>query len=187
MNRGLSRRAVIIGSTAIGSVLLIALYSYFFFFSARAAGIHDFDYARDMADVASVFERNRYWLTSIPDSSVEYAMRHRAAYPDPRYWGTLTTKVMRDHENNFLGFVSYFMERRTEGKVLFLAINEPFRGKGYSNTLLAYAVNALRDRGALAVNLVTRTSNVRAQKIYHRVGFVETKRDDEFVYFLYRF
>jgi len=165
----------------------VAIACGYFIFAPGSTRIYDFDYRRDMEDVAALFERNRYWLTSVPDSSIYYSMRNRSPHPDPMYWGQLITNVMRDIENNFIGFVSYYMETRVEGKVLFLTINEPFRGRGYSDILLRYAVQALRARGASAVTLVTRVNNFRAQKIYYRMGFQNTGNDAEFTHFRYRF
>ena len=99
--------------------------------------------------------------------------------------GRLRIKVLREHDA-FVGFTAYYMKTSDLGLLLFLAVNPEFRGKGYGDMLTRYALNDLIRVGAKRIRLVTRTCNIPAQKLYKRVGFKETSRDDEgFVYFEY--
>ncbi len=168
-------------------ICIAGLATAYYFFVPRTDGIVSFDSMRDMRNVAALFERNRYWLTSTPNYSIEYAMRNKSPHQDPFYWGKLKTDVLLDAKGAFIGFVSSYMETASIGKLLFLAVDEPSRGKGYSDILLKHGVAQLRARGAREVRLVTRPSNISAQKVYHRVGFHEAGRDETYVYFSYVF
>jgi len=141
-----------------------------------------FDDNRDTQDILDIFTRDRYWLVASPDYSPEFMLKYRAATQDMRYLGRLQIKVIRT-KDALIGFVAYYMKTATKGFLLFLAINPQFRGKGYSEILMKHALNDLKQMGATVVNLVTRTDNYPAQKLYTRLSFTETKRDDGFVYY----
>lgn len=146
-----------------------------------------YDDARDNNEVQQIFKENWYWLiasfpTYEPDY-VNYMFRDKNAGLDPRFIGMLNTQVLREN-NQLAGLVAYYMESWYEGRILFLAIRESFRGKGYAEKLLDSAIEDLKKRGATKAVLLTRQSNVRAQKVYKRAGFTEVKRDnDGFVHF----
>jgi len=146
--------------------------------------IIEFDYARDAKSIIDIFERDRYWLTATEDFSPEFMLKYRApSQRDIRYLGQLKIKVIHK-KDTFIGFVAYYMKSSTIGQVLFLDVNPPYRGKGYSEKLLNYALNDLKYLGANIAKLVTRTSNTHAQNLYKRVGFTETSRYDGYVYFI---
>lgn len=101
------------------------------------------------------------------------------------YNGTLKVKVIRD-QSQLVGFTAYYMKARDVGQLLFIVVDDNFRGKRYGQILLEHGINQLKKMGARKVDLVTRTTNIRAQKLYKRVGF-KLVRDDGagFVYFEY--
>ena len=147
--------------------------------------IYRFDNARDRADLLELFERERFILTATPDSnySPEYMIDNMAPNKTPKYQGAMTIDVLRP-EGKFAGFVTYFFEEPTRGRILFLAIHPDFRNKGYGKLMIKHAIKALHGRGAQKVVLVTRTFNLPAQKVYETVGFRSVKRDyDEFVHY----
>ena len=49
-----------------------------------------------------------------------------------------------------------------------------------------YAMDDLAKQGVSQIELVTRTNNDAAKKLYARLGFHETEHDDEFVSFAYQ-
>jgi len=151
-----------------------------------AEQILDFNDARDTQDILDIFKRDWYWLVASDDYSPEFMLKYRAATQDMRYLGRLQIKVLRS-KDGLIGFIAYYMKTPTEGFVLFLDINPPFRGKGYSEKLLSYALDNLKRLGATAVRLVTRTDNFPAQKLYQRTNFTEVSRDNGFVYFVKQF
>jgi ribosomal protein S18 acetylase RimI-like enzyme len=52
--------------------------------------------------------------------------------------------------------------------------------------LMQFALDDMKRLGAKKISLVTRTSNLSAQKLYNRMGFKETYRDEGYVYFDYK-
>lgn len=163
---------------------LIGVGSWYLYQQSQPAEqILDFDDARDTQDIVNIFNRDMYWLTASEDFSPEFMLKYRAPTQDVRYLGRLHIKVLCNKEG-LIGFVAYYMKSATEGFLLFLAVNPPFRGKGYAERLLNYAFNELKGMGASIVRILTRTDNIPAQKLYTRINFTETSRDDGFVYFV---
>ncbi|HRN78239.1 MAG TPA: GNAT family N-acetyltransferase [Candidatus Dependentiae bacterium] len=150
---------------------------------------YTYDEARDLESILKLFQENWYWLiASRPDYSREYAeyfFKYRAPTRNPLHAGILQIKVLRV-DNQLAGFTAYYKENPQVGILLFLAVDPIFRGKGYGEQLARFAVNDLIAQGAKKIQLVTRTVNFAAQKIYKRLGFQEVYRDDEgYVYFEY--
>ncbi len=179
-NHWWARIVVIIISVGLISTSSWYLYQLF----QISDNILTFEDARDTEDILNIFKRDRYWLISTPGYSPEFMLKYRAATQDWRYLGKLQINVLRA-ENKLVGFVAYYMKTETKGQLLFLAVNPEFRGKGYSEQLAKHALKELKKMGGTVVNLVTRTDNLRAQKLYNRLNFKETKREDGFVYYIH--
>ncbi len=162
-----------------------------YMFTKQTGPIYEFNYDRDRQPILDIFNQNWYWLISSDDYSPEFMMKYHAPnHYDPAYVGKLQIKVLREkiqNEDTFIGFVAYYLKKPTEGQLLFLAVRPEFRGKRYGEQLINYALADLKKRGAKVVKLVTRTTNENAQKLYTRVGFKETSREDGYVYFEYHF
>jgi ribosomal protein S18 acetylase RimI-like enzyme len=152
------------------------------YYLSERGPIYEFNEERDTKDILNLFDNNWYWLLSSPDYSPSFMLKRRAPNTDPLYMGKMHLKVLRE-QDQFIGFTGYYFLSATVGKVLFLAIDEKFRGKRYGEQLLRYAINDLKRMGALKVKLVTRVDNVSAQALYRRVGFREMARDEQFVNF----
>jgi len=172
----------------IGALIVtIATSSLISWYIYRRIGIDkeilNFNYTRDAKEILDIFERDRYWLTATEDFSPEFMLKYRApSQHDLRYLGRLIIKVIRK-DDSFVGFVAYYMKSSTVGQILFLDVNPAYRGKGYSERLLKYALNNLKSVGANIAKLVTRTTNIHAQNLYKRLGFKETSQIEGFVYF----
>ena len=73
-------------------------------------GIVDFNESRDTQPILDLFNTDRYWLLSNPNSSPERMLKYRTPRPyDPFYAGKLYIKVLRE-QGKFVGFVSYYKE-----------------------------------------------------------------------------
>ena len=173
----------ILAACMLAATPLVFITSRYLLSDARAVSIKPFSYKHDMADVSATFEADRYWLTDTPGYSIEYAMLHQTPHGTPYYWGLLHTDIVRDNKGLFIGFVSYYMESKAVGKLLFLSVNNAFRGKRYSDMLMKRGIKELIKLGAQKVELITRPTNHRAMKVYRRLGFIEVARDDRYVYF----
>lgn len=132
--------------------------------------IEDFDYDRDAKDVLAGIEPERYWLFGDPDYSAEFMLKYRARQQDIMTAGQLIIKVARDH-GKYVGFTACYMKPGNIGHILFVNVVPAFRGKGNVEKLLSYAISEFRSQGAVAVQLLTRTDNTRARRVYERYGF----------------
>jgi ribosomal protein S18 acetylase RimI-like enzyme len=140
----------------------------------------------DMVDMLPLYERNIYWVDVNPDSSgFKFHMKYRtSSFDNPFDFGKLYTYVLRE-KGRFVGFVSFYMKKPTVGLVLYLLVDETYRGKRYGQKLLEFAIAELKKMGARKVKLVTRPHNVASHALYKRVGFHETSRNEKFSYFEY--
>jgi ribosomal protein S18 acetylase RimI-like enzyme len=141
--------------------------------------------ARDREQIVQLFKNNWYWLIASHDFSVEFMLDHRAPDRNPLYTGSMKFNLIRVG-NDLAGFIAYYMKASDIGWILFLVVDEKYRGKGYSDYLMHHAIDALKGFGAKKVRLLTRIQNIKAQKVYRRLGFTEYKYDPTgFLYFEY--
>jgi len=173
-----------IGMIVIFVVLLCGLYGYYCM--SEKGPIYEFNSKRDTAAILNLFDKNWYWLIANESSSPSFYLKYRTPNENPAYFGKLQVKVMREN-NELVGFVAYYKEKpeEEEWRLLFLAVDEKFRGKGYGSTLAEYAMQDMIKQGAKKIGLWTRLSNP-AQRIYKRLGFVELYyTEGGYIYFEY--
>lgn len=130
---------------------------------------------RDHDSIINLFERERFWLT-VSDYDPVFMLKYMAPYKGLEYKDILHVWVAREN-NTFIGFTACYFEQPGIGRILFLATEPEFRGKGYGKMLVKHALQEFQKMGAWKVNILTRNTNFPAQKIYSGVGFVETSRD----------
>lgn len=151
--------------------------------SSSGVVIREFDEARDTQPILELIAKDRYWLIASDDYSPEFMLKNRAPNKEEKeYYGKLSIKVLCE-DGKFVGFVAYYLKNFFTGHLLFIAVKEEFRGKGYAQKLMEYALNDFKKQGASMVFLVTRVSNTKAQSVYKKTGYTETERDKDFVYF----
>lgn len=130
------------------------------------------------------FKENWYLLISSPDYDVNYMLDNHAPNKyEPKLKNKMDIIVEHDDQNNPVGFVTYYMRSQFQGEVLFLTVAKETRGKGYARQLMNHAEQDLKQKGAQVIKLVTRTSNTPAQGLYTSLGYEETGRDKEFVFY----
>lgn len=150
---------------------------------ADCVTISNFDPERDSVEIHTIMKENWYWLIESGDFSVDHMLKNRAPNSkNPQYFGKLIIKVLRV-KDTFAGFNAYYKKNVATGQILFIAVKNKFRGCGYGLKLVNYAVNALARMGVMRIQLVTRTSNLTAQKIYNDAGFEKIDEIPGFVYF----
>ena len=143
-----------------------------------------FKLERDKQEVLDIFIKDRYWLVASEDYSPEFMLENRApSKNEPRYYGKLDIKVLYNDQNQFIGFIAYYMKNFFVGQILFLDVKEEFRGKGYAQQLMNHAIKDLKSQGATLITLVTRTNNESAQKLYKLLGFNVSYEEHGFIYF----
>lgn len=174
------------GKKVIFSGIVGVFFSIAFFYYALTpqGSIYDFEPRRDTQEILAIFDQNWHWLISSEDYSPEFMLQHRAPNKDPLYVGSLHIKVLYE-KDKLVGFTAYYMKKKQLGQLLFLAVGKAFRSKGYGEQLVWHALKDFARMGASRVQLVTRTTNFPAQRLYRRIGFQQISKhlDDGFVYF----
>ncbi|MCL5874862.1 MAG: GNAT family N-acetyltransferase [Candidatus Dependentiae bacterium] len=175
--------AISIGLGAVVSGLIYKNYTHI----QEEKDIYPYDAARDEADIHQLIKNNWYWLIATPDyyfkDKIDFILHNMApSMYEPRYFGKLQINVMRK-DSNFIGFVAYYKKSFYVGQVLFLAVDEKYRGKRYAQILLDSALENLKNDGCQLARLPTRTTNFKAQSVYKRAGFTEYDRDEGYVYY----
>jgi ribosomal protein S18 acetylase RimI-like enzyme len=59
------------------------------------------------------------------------------------------------------------------GWINYLAVDAPFRGRGYARALMTYVENALRAIGCPKLNMQVRASNAEVLAFYYHLGYVQ--------------
>lgn len=173
----------------LASVIVAAFGGGIWYYSSRVqTPIYDFDFTRDTEPILDMFKKDWYWLDASRDEYapeyVIYKLKNRTPHINPLYTGTMRIKVLREN-NQLVGFITYHKEGADSGRILYLGVHAEMRGKRYGELLARYAIDDLIAMGSKKIRLVTRTDNLAAQKLYTRLGFVETSRSDGFVSFEY--
>ena len=131
---------------------------------------------KDEAFIKNEFKENWYTLIATPTYDVDFMLEKKAPNDrEPQFFGKMAIKMLYE-DNRPIGFITYYMQTSYQGDVLFLVIDKHHRGKRCGEKLLNYAFNELKKQGAKTVKIFTRTENTSAQKLYTRIGFVETHR-----------
>lgn len=178
----------IIGGLIVGLVAGTIAYYYASnkcVVSQSATGIYEFDSDRDTKQILEIFNKNWHWLIANEDTSPTFLFKYRTPNANPLLFGKMHIKVLR--ENGVLaGFISYYVDGPGDWQLLFMAVDNTFRGKGYGKKLVEYALSDMIAQGAERIWLVTRLSNTPAQRIYEAVGFKEYEYTESgYVYFEY--
>ena len=144
--------------------------------------INQYNPAVDRAFIIDIFKNNWYWLVSeySTDFSPEYMLDTRSSSRNAREQGNLTIKVYH-RWGKPVGFVVYYIKELYQGCILFLAVDEKERSRGYARKLMCYALQDLKKRGCIKARLVTRVNNIRGQKVYTGLGFKEIERFNGFI------
>jgi ribosomal protein S18 acetylase RimI-like enzyme len=168
--------------TAITSI--IGGSAYFYYNQTPQTLISDFNPARDTQEIMNIFHKNWYWLLASENSSPAFMVKHQTYDANPLHFGSLHFKVLRE-QHKLAGFAAYYMETPTQGRLLFLAVDHDFRGRGYGRLLAECAMQELFNLGADHLVLWTRVANLPAQKIYRELGFIEKFDENGFLCFEY--
>lgn len=168
---------------AVITALVVAIAVYVFL--PRCEGIVPYKPSRDRVALLKLFADNWYWL--VPESSTFSAERFltkSASYEETDPLDPDVSKIMvYCHNGQPIGFVAYDKQSFYKGRLRFIVLDEKYRGKGYSEKLMKYAMNDLKKMGSTVVDLITRTNNQSAQKLYKRLDFRSYWQDDGFIRF----
>lgn len=170
-----------VSSLLLSALILIGL-SYWHFRSQRTCdGIAIYSPERDREACLKLFQDNWYWLVpeDLPFSAEKFlAKGHRSGESSEE-----TQIAVYCVEGKVIGFVAYHKENFYKGRLRFIVLDKKYRGQGYAEKLMEFALIAMKKMGLHLVQLITRTDNESAIKFYHKIGFHEYWRDDKFVRF----
>jgi ribosomal protein S18 acetylase RimI-like enzyme len=143
----------------------------------------------------------RQMRTDDLDELVPLFDRYMVFYEKPsapeRYRAYLSERLARDEavvlgffndDGRLLGFVLNYFSFSSVSQGGIVVLNDLFvipdeRGRGIGEALIRRVWELARERGAVRVDLGTAKTNVAAQRLYERLGFV---RDNEFFVYNYR-
>lgn len=164
---------VMLGGLAAGSYYgYHAIQNYY----AEQGSIRSYGNLQDEVFIKNQFKENWYTLIATPEYDVDFMLEKKAPNDrEPQYFGKMAIKMLYE-DSRPIGFITYYMQTSYQGDILFLVIDKDYRGKRYGEKLLHYAFKELKKQGAKTVKIFTRTENISAQKLYTRIGFVETHR-----------
>ncbi len=149
----------------------------------RSIEMLPYDASRDKEFIKQQFKENWYLLISSPDYDIDHMLDTRSPHKlDIKHLGSLIIKVLY-YNNQPAGFGACYMDSKTRGDILFVEVAKEFRGKKLAESIVKTQIEDLKKEGALSVKLATRTDNKSAQKLYLRLGFKETHRSNEHVYY----
>lgn len=165
---------------SIGGFCGIGLYRFHYAVPtivAQSGPIFNYQKDRDHDAIINLFERERFWLT-VSDYDPVFMLKYMAPYKDFAHKDTMHIWVAREGDQ-FVGFTAcyFYLDKPGVGRILFLATEPAFRGKGYGKKLVQHALTEFKKMGAWKVEILTRNSNYPAQKVYTGLGFVEKSRD----------
>lgn len=165
--------------------LSLIIYTGWYFFPLKE-GIGSYTQSVDKAFITQLFKDNWYWLVAGEgDFSTAYVnniLDNKTPSHDIKERGNLNIFVY--HKDKVpVGFTAFYKKSFYKGFILFLAVDEKYRGKGYARKLLTYAIDQLKSMGSSVVELVTRTDNTKAISLYKSMGFEETWRNNNYVRF----
>ena len=148
--------------------------------------IYPYDAAQDRESLIKIFKQNQFWLTNDPDEasaleSFTYSLDNASSSDSWMDRGNLLTYVYRDNEAT-KGFVAYHKVSSSTAKILYIAVDDTYRRRGYAEKLLVYALDDLKRKGYEHVELVTRLVNKRAQGLYKKLGFKLYKNKTFFIF-----
>lgn len=175
----------IVRTVFVGLALCIIGLGYWYtHHSAQTCeGIALYNPTRDKQFLLKLFSDNWYWL--VP---------HGLSFSAEKFLDRGTKKSAGETEedskifvycvqNKPVGFVAYHKELFYKGRLRFIAIDKDHRGRGYSEKLMNFAMDDMKNMGLRLVQLVTRTNNEPAKKLYNKLGFYDFWHDDQYVRF----
>ena len=123
----------------------------------------------DSSDLARLVTQLGY-----PSSAEEIAERMITLSERPEY-----ALFVAETSGRAVGFVGAFLGYALEfsgpwGRLMGLAVDEPFRGRGIGARLMERIENWLRDHGATRLTLASGKQRADAHRFYRRLGYEET-------------
>jgi ribosomal protein S18 acetylase RimI-like enzyme len=169
----------------IGALLLIGICGGAYYFKdlwMSVDGIVDFNYDRDKDQVEQLFKDD--WVTMLTDESVktfsvDFMLKNKTSSQSDKR-NNLVLKVWRE-DGDVVAFLAYYKKSLYHWQLLFLIVNKDYRGQGRSKKMVQYGLDDMVARGAVRVELNTRTTNKPARSLYSKhFGFKKISGDETY-------
>ncbi len=136
------------------------------------------DDERDIRDVEKLFQKDFYWLTTRDSYDVRAMLTRRTSeFSNPNISNDMWIYIMRDKAaDKLIGFFTFFKVSFYKGQILFVSVDEAFRGKRYGQKMTQVMLDKMKEMGMVKATLFTRLDNKPARRLYERMGFKESSR-----------
>lgn len=162
---------------------LLAILAFFvcgwFFYNGVICpnGITRYQAWRDKAAIKKLMHDNYLMLyygdwdkISVDDFDVDFMLDNASSSQVSKH-SNLIMKVMRDGGKT-VGFLAYYPKSPYWWQMLFLVVDENYRGKGHAAKLIQYFIDDAVRRGAIKLTTFTRLVNTKARSLYEgKFGF----------------
>ncbi len=173
------------GVLALSIITIAGAAGVGYWYTAQSAPqdyyIYEFnDDERDIRDVEKLFEKDFYWLTTRDSYDVRAMLTRRTSeFTNPNVNNNMWIYLMRDKATDkLIGFGTFFKLSFYKGQILFVSIDESFRGKRYGQKVAQFMLDKMKEMGMVKAALFTRLDNKAARRLYERMGFKESSRVD---------
>lgn len=162
-------------------ILVISTLSIGLYYSPEICSlwprIETFNMQRDATSTANIIQKDVYWFFK-KQPKESFSERNLLPYlsKDFKFY------VLRV-QNKTVGFIVYKKIDPQTGNINLIGVRKDYRKHGYAEKLLSFACEDLFKDGCKKIKLFTRTSNTGAIKLYTKLGFIETERENGYVYF----
>jgi ribosomal protein S18 acetylase RimI-like enzyme len=180
--------------TAVISLLILmgcvgaGYYFWHHFYEHTSFKIRDFDYQTDGQAIDALFHKgdNFYWMIGgrpehRSEYSVDFMLRYRSSSQYEKKYNLILKTILVD--GRIAGLLAYHPESSRVWRLLFLIVDQDFRGRGFAKKMLKYAVDDMLARGAIQLVVYTRNNNFKAQKMYTDFGFKQVGTSNEGVHY----
>jgi ribosomal protein S18 acetylase RimI-like enzyme len=145
----------------------------------RSAHIDDLPYLRKLYHA---LRHDQLASTGWPESFVQnfldsqFDMQHMhyvGANPNADYW-------LVEHAQRPVGRY-YLLRESPHYRIIDITLEPSWRGQGLGSLLLQWTQSLAQQHGALGIDLHVDEGNVAAQRLYARLGFIETMRESPYI------
>lgn len=176
LNRIKKRHIVLL--TLLSALTIVSIIYFQDDADGKTAVIRPYQPEKDFNTLVKIMNDNRFLLTERTGFYPEKILMNQAPTDEPEKKGLVKIDVI-ETDDTTAGFIAYYKKSREHGFIWLLAVGKEFRGRGLGEKLLAHALLNLKRQGATYATLATRLINKPALKLYTKMGFVETNRNEE--------
>ena len=141
----------------------------------------------DKSAVKNMFSQNTWYLLGdeiAQTYDIDFMLDYKSSVQHVKKHDLRLTVL--EHDGSVVGFCAVYKKGLFWGQVLFVVVDEQYRGNGFAKTLLLDALSYLFDQEhCIKVTLVTRKENTAARTLYEKVGFTVAEQGQYVEYIVY--